>query len=100
MSALSARREEELVVSSLRDAGTVCDRNDLVFLHAAILAVRAHDITNLGSRGDEEVESSLRQVVSVGRIERHRTGVVSKSTGSVQVAIYSTLVKLSLMAST
>lgn len=78
---------EESVVCSLRDAGSVRERNDLVHLQATILAMRAHDVANLGSRGDQEVDSPLRQVISVRRVECHGAGVVGKPTRGVKIAV-------------
>ena len=75
------------MVYSLRDAGGISESNDLIVLHDAILAMRAHNVTNLSACWDEEFDSPPRQVVTVWRIQRHRTGIVGKSTGGVQVAI-------------
>ena len=75
------------MVRSLRDAGSIRESNNLIVLHDAILAMRAHSITNLSACWNEEIDSPLRQVISVGRIERHGARVVGKSTGGVQVAI-------------
>lgn len=61
MCAFSAQRKrQEHAVRSLRDAGGIRESNNLILLHDAILAMRAHNVTNLSTRRDEEVDSPLR----------------------------------------
>jgi hypothetical protein len=87
-SSLSLLRERaEIKVRSLRDAGSIRERNDLIQLQAAIIAMRAHDITNFRTCGDEEVDSPLRQVILVRRVDCWRTGGLRKSAAVPQVAI-------------
>jgi hypothetical protein len=78
---------DTFVVCLLRGAGSVRERNNFINLQVAILAMRAHGITNLGTRGNEEIGSPLRQVISVGRVNSLRTRGVRKSAGILYVAI-------------
>jgi hypothetical protein len=55
-------------------ASGIRQRNDLVQLHTGLLAiirehVRANNVTNISSRGDEEVDSPLGQVILMRRVD-------------------------------
>ena len=63
------------------------ERHNLVLLNPTILAMRAHDVTNISACWGEEIDTSLRQKVSVGRIECPGTGWVRKSAAVLQIAI-------------
>lgn len=77
---------------SVRNACSICERNNLVQLNATVSTIvprneRVHNITNLSSRGDEEINALLRQVVLVRRIKLWWTIRLGRPLSVLDIAI-------------